>query len=145
MKTNTLTASIGKTESSVSLHGLIDTIMLGLQPLSGARRNVMMNAVSPDIKVSTDENILSYVISSLLTAALSATQSECIRLGAASSGDYTVVNVQDNEYRFFGAVQQSLPSLQQAAKKMGGCISLQHNKTTGTLTSFRFYNGQQAA
>ena len=93
MKTDVPAAAVRRPDTSVSLHALIDKIMLSLLPLALTRRNLINNEVCPEIRVGTDENMLSYVIGGLLTAALNAKESESIQLGAALRGDYTIIKV----------------------------------------------------
>ncbi len=114
-------------------------------PLALNRRSFVINDVPRNTIVSTDEQLLSFVVTTLLEEAIMSTENECIRVEAALSGDYAIIKVRDNNSYYYNAVLHYMKEIQQAAEMIGGCVSVQHVPARGTQTTFTFTNLLHAA
>lgn len=145
MKTQPNALPLNKSVSNVALHQLVDKLIIGLLPIAVSRKSFIVNDVPPGAMVSTDENMLSLILSTLLSRAVTATQSQCVRVDADATGDCTVIKLKDRTGSFYKAVCRSLKQEQMIAEKIGGFISINQHGNGDIITSFRFGKSINAA
>jgi hypothetical protein len=134
-----------QSQSNISLYQLVNKVIQGIMPLAVNRRSFIINDVDRNTIVSTDEQLLSFVVSTLLEDAIMTTENECIRVEAALSGDCALIKVRDNNSYYYNTVLHDLKEIQKAAEMIGGCVSIQHQPKSGTQTVFTFTNILHAA
>jgi hypothetical protein len=120
----------------VPLHRLIDQLMVGLLPLVTGKKSFIINDVDQTFYVQADENLLAYVLGNLLSGAINGTENVCIRVEAVCNKEGVHIRVRNNGSYFYSTVSNGFSHVVQAARQLGGNISIynQHNEGT-TLTS----------
>jgi hypothetical protein len=131
--------------ANIALQQLVNKVIIGLLPTAVSRRSFIINDVPSQVMVCTDENMLSLVLNTLLTKAVTTTQNQCIRIDAALTGDCTIIKVKDDTGYFYNTLTHVLKQEQLTAEKIGGCISINQEKNGVTLTTFSFHNRLNAA
>ena len=129
----------------VSLHCLVDELMTDLLPMAISHRSFILNDISQELMISTDENMLAYVLWNLLKSAISSTPHKCIRVEAILTGGCTLIYVKDAGAYFYRTISHGYRQVQFVAEKLGGSISIATNKNNGTTIAFTIYNRPKAA
>jgi hypothetical protein len=129
----------------IALHKLVDNIITDLLPAAVSRKSFIINDVPPEVISCTNENLLSLVLTTLLTQAVNATKSLCIHIGAALTGDCTIIKVKDNTGYFYKTISHVVKQERFMAEKIGGCISINQENNGVILTTFSFHNQLNAA
>jgi signal transduction histidine kinase len=80
---------------SISVHKLVSQLITSLQPSAVQRNNILLNDIPKEFSVPADENTLAYVLSNLMTTAVSNTENKCIHIEAVLTEDHTVICVRD--------------------------------------------------
>jgi hypothetical protein len=145
MKKQPNASLLNKSLSNVALHQLVDKLIVGLLPATVSRKSFIVNDVPPQVTVHTNEDTLSLILSTLLTRAVTSTQSQCVRVDADETGDCTVIKLKDRTGSFYSAVCHSLKQEQLMAEKIGGFISINQHSNGDIITSFRFGKQVNAA
>ena len=133
------------TQRTVALHQLVDHVVVSLIHRVVQQRSFIINDLKQEMLVTTDENILTTVLSSLLDTTISNTQNNCIRVSAKFFGNIILIYIKDNDDGHDTAIFECLHQVERVAEKLGGCVTLTNNKVKGTTVAFSFYNGQNPA
>lgn len=131
--------------TDVALKKLIDKLMTNLIPLAVGRKSLILNDVSSQLTIYTDENMLSFVLWNMITVSVNSTTDSCIHIEAVQSGDLGLIYVKDNADCHDIAIASNLIAMQQVAKKLGGYVSITGNQHKGTTMAFAFSNKLNAA
>ena len=105
----------------------------GLLPQATCKKSVIINDVDDQISVTTNEHILAFIIGGLISNAVQTTSNNCIRVDAASAQDGIRLRVKNNGAFIYSHSMYSLVTLTDAARKLGGTISLE-TETNGAFT-----------
>jgi C4-dicarboxylate-specific signal transduction histidine kinase len=116
----------------VPLHRLIDQLMVGLLPLVTGKKSFVINDVEQTFRVHADENVLAYVLGNLLSGAINSTESVCIRVEAVSDHEGVQIRVRNNGTCFYSTVSHGFSHVVQAARQLGGNISIYNQRNEGT-------------
>lgn len=131
--------------TKVPLHHLVNQLLMGLQPLAMKRDNIILNGISQDLTIETDENLLAYILWNLINSAVNSTKNECIHVVALVADDRLMICVKDVGTYFYHAISQEYRRIQDAAEKLGGRISLDNDAAHGFRISFSVANRRMAA
>lgn len=131
--------------AEVSLHELVSELVQSLLPLTIKRRNLVLNEIPRDLRVGADENMLAYVLCSLLNGAIQSTQNECIHIEAITVGDRLMILLKDVGTYFHHTISREYTQVQHVAEKLGGSISIENGKEYGTNAAFYVSNSLVAA
>ena len=125
------------TTAPVSIHQLINQLMNSFIPLAVAKKSFIINDVDHTFQLQADEDLLAYVLGNLLSGAINGTKNVCIRVEAVCNNDGVQIRVRNNGAYFYSTVSNGFLHVVQAARQLGGNISIynQHNEGT-TLTFF---------
>jgi signal transduction histidine kinase len=126
----------------MTLSQLIDQLMISLSPQAIEKKSLIVNDVEHDMFIHTDKNILSSILSDLLTITIKHTENNCIHVSAKFYGNIILTHVKTNDKSKDSAFAQSLRQIQPLAEKLGGCIIVTNNKIKGTTLAFTFNNNQ---
>jgi len=144
-----LTSSAAATRSAacskVPLHAFINQLFAGLQPLAMKRGSILLNGIPADLTISAEENMLAYVLWNLIKGAVNNTKSECVHIIALVKDDRTMICVKDVGAYYYHAISREYRKIQDAAEKLGGSISLDHEGIHGASISFSIANPPLAA
>ena len=120
----------------VPLHRLIDQLMVGLLPLVTDKKSFVINDVDQTFYLQADENLLAYVLGNLLSGAINGTENVCIRVEAVCNNNGVQVRVRNNGSYFYSTVSNGFSHVVQAARQLGGNISIYNQHNEGTTLIF---------
>ena len=123
--------------SAVPLHSLIDQLMVGLIPLTVARKSFFINDVNREFCLQSDEHVLAFVLGNLLSGAVNGSENVCIRVETILNEECIQIRVRNNGSYFQNTVSGHFSQVVKAARQIGGNISIynqQHQGTTITLS-----------
>lgn len=120
----------------VPLHRLIDQLMVGLLPLVTGRKSFIINDVDQTFHLLADENLLAYVLGNLLSGAINGTENVCIRVEAVCNKEGVQIRVRNNGTYFYSTVSNGFSHVVQAARQLGGNISIYNQHNEGTTLIF---------
>lgn len=122
--------------AKISLQELVSELIRSLLPLTIRRHNLVLNEISRDLRVEADENMLAYVLWSLINGAIQSTQNECIHIEAITVGDRLMIQIKDVGTYFHHTISRDYRQVQHVAEKLGGSISIENGKEYGTNAAF---------
>jgi signal transduction histidine kinase len=79
--------------TNVSLHGLVNQLVSGLQPLALRRDNIILNGIPNALSVFADENLLANVLRNLIGSAVNSKKNECIHVIATTAADRIMISI----------------------------------------------------
>ena len=137
MSTNTQygTVPVFKTKS---LHEIVKMATGNLRLTAVKRHSFIINEVSPEFQIETNEILLTTLLNELLSAVVSNTNHSCIRIDAKEYDDVIFLTVKDSSSIVNGTVAPNLDAIKTLARKMNGSISISNtnNKINTILLSF---------
>ncbi|HVU98383.1 MAG TPA: hypothetical protein VHE34_24330 [Puia sp.] len=119
-----------RSRTKVSLHNLVDQLLIGLQPLAMRRDNVVVNGIPEGICFIAEENLLAYVLWNLVSAVINTKQNECIYVQSLVDDERTFVGVKDAGTYLYRSLASEFRKLQHAAAQFGASIDC-HNDHNG--------------
>ena len=131
--------------AKISLHKLVSELVQSLLPLTVKRHNLVLNEIPRDLCVGADENMLAYVLWSLINGAIQSTQNECIHIEAISMSDRMMIRIKDVGTYFRHTISREYRQVQHVAEKLGGSISIENGKDYGMNAAFCISNSPLAA
>ena len=134
--THTLPSNQTAVIETVPLHRLIDQLMIGLLPLVTGKKSFIINDVDQTFHLQADENLLAYVLGNLLSGAINGTENVCIRVEAVCNKEGVHVRVRNNGTYFYSTVSNGFSHVVQAARQLGGNISIYNQHNEGTTLTF---------
>jgi C4-dicarboxylate-specific signal transduction histidine kinase len=124
----------------VPLHRLIDQLMVGLLPLVTGKKSFVINDVDHAFCVQADENVLAFVLGNLLSGAINGTENVCIRVEAVCNEEGVQIRVRNNGTYLYSTESHgfscSVAAAVQAARQLGGNISIYNQRHEGTTLTF---------
>jgi signal transduction histidine kinase len=125
-----------------SLFGIIKRLQAGLLPLSIQKKTIIINDADQNLSVFVDENILAFVIGSLMSNAVYSTHNCCIRVEASIIQSKILIRISNNGMFVYSSLMDSLFSIAQAAKKLNGHIALQSSEPGAIVAVFSMSSGK---
>lgn len=127
-------ASNSITAGAVSLHSLVNRLSSGLLPLVAEKKCTIINDVDSTAVLMTDENVLAFVLGSLLRGAVKGAANGTIRVEAIFDAGNVQIHVHNNSFCLYGAGQNGLAQVVHAARQLGGDICVYQREQGTTLT-----------
>jgi hypothetical protein len=127
-----------------SLYEIVGKLQTGLLPLSIKKKTIIVNDADKNLKVFGDENILAYIIGSLMSTAVTSTSNCCIRVETSMMEKKILVRVSNNGMFVHDSLVESLDGIMQAAKTLNGHISLQ-TEQPGAMTALLYLPSRKTA
>ena len=124
------------TATPVPLHELVNQLLTGLLPLVVGKKSFIINDVDRAFHLQTDENVLAFVVGNLLSGAVNSTENVCIRIEAVLCDDCMQIRVRNNAHHFYSTVANGFSHVVQAARQLGGNISIYNQQNQGTTVIF---------
>lgn len=121
------------TTSAVSLHKLVDQLMLSFIPLAVNKKSFIVNDVNEAFQLDADEQVLAFIIGNLLSNAISSSNNVCIRIEAVKQPKGVQIRVKNNGANFYSTVAHGFSQVLAAARSMGGSINIYNQKHEGTV------------
>ena len=122
--------------STIPLHELIDQLMAGLLPLVVGKKSFIINDVDHAFTLRTDENVLAFVLGNLLSGAVNGTENVCIRVEAVQEADSVQIRFRNDGFYFYGCGLHGFSQVVNAARQLGGDISIYNQQDQGTTLTF---------
>ncbi|MBC7886260.1 MAG: HAMP domain-containing histidine kinase [Ferruginibacter sp.] len=126
------------TSISKNLHQLVASIAGNLLQTSVKRDSFIVNEITPEFQIATDEKILATVLNSLLSSIVNHTKQSCIRVKASAYEDIIFVSVREAGIFNTAAITGDLEHVKLLANKINGNVTMQimENKFTDIQLSF---------
>lgn len=131
--------------AKVSLHELVSELVGSLLPATIRSHNLILNEIPRDLRVGADENMLAYVLWSLINGAVQNAHNECIHIEAITAGDRLMIRIKDVGAYFRYAISREYRQVQHVAEQLGGSISIENGKEYGMNAAFCISNSLVAA
>jgi C4-dicarboxylate-specific signal transduction histidine kinase len=129
--TTVVTETIATT--AVSLHKLVDQLMLSFIPLAVNKKSFIVNDVNEAFELNADEQVLAFIIGNLLNNAINSSDHVCIRIEAVKQPNGIQIRVKNNGANFYSTVAHGFSEVLAAARSMGGSINIYNQKHEGTV------------
>ncbi len=127
-----------------SLYEIVKNLQTGLLPLSIQKKTIIINEADKNLRVAADQNILAFVIGSLLSNAVYSTSNCCIRVEASEEQHNIFIRISNNGMFVYNQLMNSLHSITQAAQKLNGHICLQSEEPGAMTAIFSMPAGKAA-
>jgi hypothetical protein len=122
--------------SSVSLYKLVNKLQASLLSRATARKSFIINDIDKSIAVAAEENMLSYVIGSILISSVYSSTASCIRIEAASADNQLQIRIRNSNAFVYSSYERILGEFLDAANKLGGNIGLEAEENSGVTVVF---------
>ncbi len=121
-----------------SLHHLVNMAAGSVRSIAVNRHSFIINEVSPEFQIETNESILIIILNQLLGTVVGNSNQSCIRIEAKEYDDVIFLTVKDNSSFASGTVAPDIDAIKTLARKMNGTISISNtdNKINSVLLSF---------
>ena len=121
-----------------SLQKMVTLAAGNLRLTAAKRHSFIVNEISAEFQIETNEIILTTLLNQLLSAVVSNTNHSCIRIEAKEYDDVVFVTVKENSGIVNGSVVLNLDAIKILAMKMNGAITVSNtdNKLNSFLLSF---------
>jgi hypothetical protein len=131
-------------DHSVSIFQLVSRLQANLLPQAIQKKSFIINDVDRTISVTADENILAFIVSSLVSNAIFSTSNCCIRVETVNTDDGMQLKVRNNGAFMYSTHMYSLGNIVDAAHKLGGSIGLQSEGSNGLTVVFSIATSKAA-
>lgn len=121
------------TTNNFSLYQLVDKLMDSFIPLAVAKRSFIINDIDPGFNVEADEQVLAFVVGSLMSNMINSSKSVCMRVQAKRTENGIQLRVSNNGAFFYSTIANSFAPVVEAAKQLGGHINIYNQKHEGTV------------
>ena len=129
--------------SRTSLHQLVNRLQNGLLQQAVEKKSIIINDVDKTLSTRTDEDLLSYLIGSIMGNAVYSSSNCCIRVETICTEDAIHVRVKNDGVFIYSSMMFSLGNIVDAATKLGGNISLE-TEENGMAVIFSISNKKAA-
>jgi K+-sensing histidine kinase KdpD len=121
---------------SKSLYEIVKKLQTGLLPLAIQKKTIIINDADKSLNVFADENILAFVIGSLMSNAVYSTCNCCIKVEASVKQSKIFISISNNGMFVYSSLMSSLHSIAQAAQKLNGHICVQSEEPGAMIAIF---------
>ena len=128
----------------VSLHQLVEDLLIGLDPLARKNNNVIINGIPRGLCFVAEENILAYVLWNLLSTVATEKKNECIHIHTLVDDQRTMICVNDAGTYAYRSLASDYRKLQDAAIQVGGSINIYSDEKHGNNLTFSISNTRMA-
>lgn len=128
----------------VSLHQLVEDLLIGLDPLARKNNNVVINGIPRGLCFVAEENVLAYVLWNLLSTVVTEKKNECIHIHTLVDDQRTMICVNDAGTYVYRSLAAEYRKLQEAATQVGGSINLYSDEKHGNNLTFSISNTRMA-
>lgn len=130
--------------SQVSIYHLVNKLQANLLPHAVRKRSFIINDVEKDLCVAADENMLSFIVSGLLSNTIFGKPGSCIRIEAVTNEQGMQLKIRSNGSFSYSSRLYSLGNIMDAARQVGGNIGLLNESNSGMAIVFSIANNKAA-
>ena len=106
-------------QGKISLKHIVDRIIKETSPLATNRRSTLINNISIDTYIETDETKLSEVLVKLLANTIKSSHCSIIYISAEKEEGKTFITVSDNNSDYSGYISGKMTKLESLVQNMG--------------------------
>lgn len=128
----------------ISIYQLVNKLQANLLPQAVQKKSFIINDVDRNISITADENILAYIVSSLVSNAIFSTSDCCIRIETIYAENGIQLKVRNNGTFVYSSMMCSLGNIVDAAHKLGGSIGVQSEENNRLTIVFSMVPGKAA-
>lgn len=128
----------------VSLHQIVEDLLIGLDPLARKNNNVVINGIPRGLCFVAEENLLAYVLWNLLSTVVAEKRNECIHVYTLVDDQRTMICVNDAGTYLYRSLASEYRKLQDAATQVGGSINVYNDEKNGHNLTFSISNTRMA-
>jgi signal transduction histidine kinase len=110
---------------TTSIHKLISKLQRGLLPQTTNKKNVIINDADKRLSVFADENILAFVIGSILSNTVDNSSNCCIRIETFFIENIICIRIRNNGVFIYNSQINILSHIGEAVRKLNSSISYQ--------------------
>jgi glucose-6-phosphate-specific signal transduction histidine kinase len=123
-----------------NLHQLIGHLADRFLPIAVRRHSFFVNNIPPELQIDHNDDVLTTVLSGMLSEVVSHTNDSCIRFSARRYGYVIVLEMQQcgNGFRYSESIV--LQQVQQLAEKIGGCLHINQEEPAKSIIALSFPN-----
>jgi hypothetical protein len=129
----------------ITLRTLVGQLVSSLKPSADELNSDIINDISTEVYLNTDQNLVASVIAGLLFNTMSHSWNNCIRVYEKVYGSMTLVYIRNNIRGNDKLNLENFCNVLPMVSKLGGSVSIVDNMLNGTTVSFTFLNPSQAA
>ncbi|MDP4262402.1 MAG: hypothetical protein Q8941_07705 [Bacteroidota bacterium] len=129
-----------KTFTCIALHKCVNQVIAGWQSGKAGEGYRIINAVHPEMLVSTDKDTLTEIVACLLHTIIMNGLHPIIHFSAKLIGNITLIHIRTSNTGYNATLADNLHKVEPLAEKLGGCITLSNNKRYGLTLTFTFIN-----
>jgi len=136
---NTITkCSPVSVSNTKNLHQMIDQAASNLRLTAVNRHSFIINEVSPEFQIETNESTLAILLNQLLSKVVGNSSNSCIRIEAKEYDDVIFLTVKSNGSFVTDTAPPDIDDIKTIAREMNGAISINNtgNKLNSILLSF---------
>lgn len=113
--------------SLIALKQIIGKVIKETVPLATIRRSTVINDISPDTFVETDEEKLLEVLIKLLSNTIKSSHSSSIHISAEREEEKTFITVRDNNSDYSGYISGKMAKVESLVQNIGGNVYFEFN------------------
>jgi signal transduction histidine kinase len=125
-------------KTPVFLYDLVSRLQVGLLHQASGKKSVIINDVDKSHSIPVDNEILAYIVGSIMSNAVYSTSDCCIRVETVQRQDAIEVRVRNNGLFRYSSSMNSLGPLAEAARKIGCNIGLEQEENYGMSVILSF-------
>ena len=129
-----------QTVIQTELHELTADLVNTFMPRASCNKIFFVNDIPVKLPLKTNQEMLAFVLSGLLSAIVTHSKDSCIRLSAKIYGNIVLMQVKDSTSANTLAVKNEVHKLQPIAEKMLGSVSVTSQRKNLTTITFGFPN-----
>jgi hypothetical protein len=115
----------------VSLHDLVSQIQVVLLQQAIEKKSLIINDVDKTHSIPVDNDVLAYILGSIMSNAVCSTSDCCIRVETVQLDNSIEVSVRNNGTFSYNSAMKSIGPIADAARKIGAHIGIENKENYG--------------
>ena len=113
---------------TTSIYRLVSRLQVGMLSLATNKKSIIINDADKALFIFADENILTFVIGSLLSNAVNCSSDFCIRIETFLEKNTICIQIHNNGVFIYNNLVHNLSHIAEAVRKLNGSICIQSGK-----------------
>jgi signal transduction histidine kinase len=89
---------------NVSLHHLVDRLMVSFIPLAVSKHSFIINDIDARLNVQADEQVLAFIVGNMMINVINSSRSACIRIEAIKKPNGIQLRISNNGTRYYSTI-----------------------------------------
>jgi hypothetical protein len=133
-------ASASAKPIEISLHDVVDDLIMATSPHAARYGNLISNDVSPGIKIIPNSEKIKRLIKRILDLIISVTRKDHINISAKTYTDLVLVHFKEINIQNLSPVYNELRQMVSDAEKLGGFLGITSYQNRSATIAFTFMN-----